>query len=218
MQTIDTNGCFLFAWEQFKKRPWFFIGFTAFVFVVSIVVTIIRAQLSGLQNDFIDGIGFFAGIVISVYVGFVQTRLYLQAHDSVESINLRKLWEIKEFGNFALLYVVLGMALIFGFFLFIIPGILLSLYSIFAIYIYVDKELSPMDSFKASYALAKDHLWEIFIFMLELLCINILGAILLLVGLLSIPISLLATVHLYRLLQKPISVKEVEPVKSSEIL
>jgi uncharacterized membrane protein len=206
MEAIDTNSCFLFAWDTFKKRPWFFIGFTAIVFAVSILSTIIRAQLStSINNDFVDFIGLVITVTISVYLGFVQTRLYLKAHDSVSTATFRDIWSEKKFGKFFVLYIVLGFALLLGFFLLIIPGIILSLFSIFTIYIYVDKGLNPIDSFKKSVDLTKDHLWEILIFMLELLCINILGAIVLLVGLLvSIPVSLLATVHLYRMLQEKV--------------
>jgi uncharacterized membrane protein len=204
MENIDTNECFVFAWETFKKRPWFFVRITALVFAISIVTTILRAQLSNVGSGLIDGLGFFIAVGISVYVGFIQTKLYLKVHDSVSEASLSKeLWSTKDFWKFALLYILLGIALVIGFVLLVIPGIILALVSIFSIYIYIDKGRSPMDSFMDSVALTRDHLWEVFIFMLELLCINILGAILLLVGLLiSVPVSLLATVHLYRTLQQ----------------
>jgi uncharacterized membrane protein len=203
MEAIDTNDCFVFAWKRFKERPWFFVGFTALVFAVSIAITILRAQLSTIGSDLIDGIGFIVAIGISVYIAFIQTKLYLKAHDSVRGITIREVLPHKGFGKFALLYILLGIALIIGFTLLIIPGIILALVSIFTIYIYVDQGKSPSDSFRESVRLTSDNLWEVFIFMLEMLCINIIGAILLLAGLLvSVPVSLLATVHFYRMLEK----------------
>jgi uncharacterized membrane protein len=200
MNTFSIKECVKFGWETFNKRPWFFVGFSVLVFLVSMVSNTINTTLHDSGMGFL---GFLISLLISLYLSFGQIHLFLRAHDSVEQVQANDFWVLKRFGYYILLYLVLTVALIVGFILFIVPGIILALITMFSLYIYIDTELTPIEALKESSRITKGHLWQLFLFSLTLIGINILGALALLVGLfVSVPVSLLATIHVYRSLER----------------
>lgn len=205
MQKLSIEECLQTGWELFKKRSWFFIGFTAFIFAVSFIVNTIDSNLSSSANSLLHLLNFILSTAFSIYISFGQTRFFLRAHDSIDQVRFSDFWSRTRLGLFAALYVVLTACLVIGLVLLIVPGILFALISMFAIYILIDSDhtMTPMEAFKESRRITKGHLWELFLFSLTLLAINILGAIALVVGLLvTIPVSLLASVHAYRSLER----------------
>lgn len=156
-------------------------------------------------------IGFIISLAFSIYISFGQTRFFIRAHDAADQVRFSDLWSTEKLMKFVVLYVGLAIGVIVGLILFILPGIYFSLISMFSIFAFLDSDRTPMEAFQESRRITKGHLLELFLFALALLLLNILGAIALLVGLLvTIPISLLATVHAYRSLER-IASKPVEP-------
>ena len=97
--------------------------------------------------------------------------------------------------------VLVGAATIVGLILLIVPGIIIGIMFGFAAYIVIDKEAPPVEALRESLALTKGNRWKLFLLGLALVGINIIGACLLLVGLLvSLPVSTFAVVHAYRVL------------------
>jgi uncharacterized membrane protein len=80
-----------------------------------------------------------------------------------------------------------------------LPGIYFAIRFYLFIYFIVDKKAGIIESLKRSWEITKGQAWNLFLFNLVLLAINLLGAICLLIGLLvTIPISELATAFVYR--------------------
>ncbi len=203
MQNFSVGACFRFAWTTFKQRPWFFIGMTAFIFVLSAVPSFVRSLFSKAGGGVLDVIGFLISLGISFLVAFAQAHFFLRAHDSVTEVRFGDLWTLRGFGSFCLLKILLSIIFIVSFLLLIVPGIILSIVLMFSIYVYVDKNIKPIESMKESARLTKGHRWTLLWFSIELLLLNLLGALALLVGLLvTVPVSILATIHAYRTLQE----------------
>jgi uncharacterized membrane protein len=71
----------------------------------------------------------------------------------------------------------------------------------FATYLVIDKNMAPMDALKESRRMTYGHKWNLFLFGLGLIGINILGFLALIIGLLvSLPVTMLAMAHAYRTL------------------
>jgi uncharacterized membrane protein len=97
-----------------------------------------------------------------------------------------------------------------GTILLIVPGIIWALKFQFYGYYIVDKNLKPVDALKMSAMSTSGKKGNLFVFFVLLGLINFLGLIALLVGLLiSVPVTLLAYVYVYRLLMKEV---ETQPV------
>jgi uncharacterized membrane protein len=203
MTTFSIKECLQFGWDTFKKRPWFFIGFSIIIFLVSALSNILTSSIQSSGGWVAYTLSFVIGLSISLYVSYGQTRVFLRAHDSVEQVRLSDFFEFKNFGMYALLYVCLALAVIAGLILFIVPGIILSLATIFSVYILIDKGYGPIEALKESARITKGHWGKLFLFSLALLGVNLLGFIVLLVGLLvSVPVTLLALLHAYRTLEQ----------------
>lgn len=95
-----------------------------------------------------------------------------------------------------------GIGAIVGLICFIIPGIVFGLATHFYPYFVLEGQ-GPIQALKSSISLTKGVRWYLFRFALALGLLNLVGALLLLIGLLfTIPISILAAARIFRHLQK----------------
>src|SRR3989338_6392547 len=203
MNTFSPGSMISFGWDTFKKRPWFFIG--AFL-----VVSILSSGGSFRANDSADvtsgAVALF--LVVAVALAVIQVlakmgaiRLALKAHDSAESARFGDLWAPHPFWKFVGGSILVGVIVVIGLILFIVPGIIWALRYLFVPYLVMERKLAPFEALKESARITYGHKWQLLGLLCLIVLINILGAILLLVGLLvSIPVSSLAMVHAYRTL------------------
>jgi len=193
-----------FGWETFKKRPGFFVGTSLVILLLNIaagaVTSVIDAGLTG-SMDKTTPISFMADLVLGTFINMGVTAFYLNAYDNPDTVSLASLWHPQPFWKFLAASLLLGLAIVIGFLLLIVPGVIFTLMFMFATFIVVDRELGPIEAMKESKRLAHGHKWALLGFVLMLALINLLGVLALGVGLLvSIPVSSLAFVHAYRTL------------------
>lgn len=94
--------------------------------------------------------------------------------------------------------VIIGFVSIFAFLLFVIPGIIWTLVTLFAGYVIVDKRVGVIEAIKQSMAMTKGVRLKLLLFLLTIASINILGALFLLVGLIvTIPLTSLSVAKVY---------------------
>ncbi len=98
--------------------------------------------------------------------------------------------------------IIVGMVVTVGFFLLIFPGIYLALRLQFYCWSIIDKEAGPFGCMEHSWTVTKGSAWQLFLFAVVLVFVNLLGLLALGVGLLvTIPLSLVAVAHVYRSLE-----------------
>jgi uncharacterized membrane protein len=98
---------------------------------------------------------------------------------------------------------MVGLVVIVGFCLLILPGIFWAVRLYMFPWVIVDKQVGPFEAMRRSWALTEGSFWNLFLLGVLLAGINILGAIALLLGLLvTIPLSVLAVAYVYRRLDK----------------
>lgn len=98
--------------------------------------------------------------------------------------------------------ILFGLLCVGGFIFFIVPGILLSLWLQFYVFVIVDEKAGPIAALKKSYAVTRGRLWRIILFTCLLGLYNVLGLLLCGMGLLiTVPVSFIAWAYLYRSLQ-----------------
>jgi uncharacterized membrane protein len=190
-----------FGWETIKQRFWFFVGLTLFVGVV-------EALLSSLNSSVKENQQMFLWLIVMLLMWFIEWGLNL----GMIVINLKTVDEQKAkfddlFSKFDVMLMlrffvaslVTGLAVTAGFLLLIVPGIIIALRLSYVGYALVDKNLGPIEAVKRSWEITKGNTWNLFLFMLTMIGVNLLGALLLLVGLfVTIPLSMLATAYVYR--------------------
>lgn len=214
MQKLSVGDCIRFGWATFKKRPWMLIGGFALAFIVSAVVS---ALLDPGENapltltTFVMGLGSF---VIGLFIELGLLTFAVRAHDSVETVEIRSLWNPAPFWRYLASQLMVGIAVIIGLILLIVPGVILALGFLFSAYLVIDKGRGPIEAIKESWRITKGHKWQLFLLVLAVAGINVIGFLLLLVGLIvTIPVTMLAVVHAYRTLEHRAS--EVTPVPTA---
>ncbi len=204
MNEFSAGQMVRFGWETFKKRPWFFISVNLFLLVISGISSQIAttATTSGWN---LASTSFFLVdfLVVQVFVFMGTTAFFLKAHDNAEGATLGNAWAPQEYWKFLGAYLLTMIIIVSGFVLLIIPGIILSMVLYFTLFLVIDRGLGPLQVLSESARITKGHRWQLFLFSLVLVLVNILGLLAIFVGLLvSIPVSWLAIVHAYRTLSK----------------
>ena len=86
-----------------------------------------------------------------------------------------------------------------GLILLIVPGMIAAYMFFFTGYLIVDRNRGPIEAMQESRALTDGYKLDLFIFSLGLGLVNLAGALCVVVGLLvSMPVTLMATVYVYR--------------------
>lgn len=207
-----------FGWETFKKRPWFFIGIQALILIASSFASELsghadKAQGSGLVLGLS---GVFVGIVIQMLVKMGSVSFALKAHEDAGAAQVNDLWAPETFWTFLLASILVGLIIVGGIILLIVPGIIWALRYMFVPYLVVDRKLGVRDAMKESARITMGHKWQLLGLMCLVVLVNILGLIALIVGLLvSIPVTMFALAHAYRTLEHAAS--EVAPAPAAAL-
>ncbi|OGG58142.1 hypothetical protein A2853_01340 [Candidatus Kaiserbacteria bacterium RIFCSPHIGHO2_01_FULL_55_17] len=204
MNEFSVGACIRFGWETFKKRPWFVIGAVIISGLFSVSYSYKTSSIQEIQTItpflFLIGLAYAA---VSIAISILITRFQLKAHDSVETLKYLDTLPARPYWKFIGGKIAVGIVVAVGFILLIVPGIIAALAFIFTPYLIVERKLWPIEAMKESARITKGHRWQLFLLSLALIGLNILGALALFVGLLvSIPVSMLAMVHAYRILEK----------------
>lgn len=198
-QTFSIKEAIKKGWEIFKERSWFLIG-------AGLIALVVAGVMSSVVEQF-NGIAYFSASIIDfaleMFVGMGLTYIFLSVYD--KRVVSYKEWftPANLFYKYIATTILTMFAIIGGAILLIVPGIIAMVGLMFAPYLVIDKGMGPIEAIKKSWSMSKGHKWQLFLFMLVLMILNILGVIALVVGLLvTIPVSAMAVIHVYRTLLK----------------
>lgn len=207
MPALSIGDCIRFGWETFKKRPGILIG--------AFVLTTLLPAIPGIlfpSPEVVPGvppplpttgemIATLISVVIGIFVTIGMTTFALRAHDDIASVKMGDLWNPQPFWRFLGAEVLAGIIIFVGFLLLVVPGVIASLGLCFVLYVVIDREAGPINALKESWRLTTGSKWQLFLLVLALIGLNLLGLLLLLVGILvTVPITWLAVTHAYRTL------------------
>jgi len=183
MKKIKVSKSMRVGWEKFMERPWYLLGISLAVLVLSTVTASQGAFYTALSSIIMGG--FF--------------MLLLSHHDG-KKVVLDDLFSINDrWISFTFVIVIKSIAILIGLFLFIVPGVYLLLRWMFAEFLVLDKNMKPMEAFRVSSEMTKGHMWKLFWFTIVSLLILALGLVLLVVGFFpALLIVTFAIIDIYR--------------------
>ena len=199
---ITTGAAFRYGWETLKKDFWYFIG-----------ISVLYGVITNIPNSKGTRSGFsILGIFISAWLMGGLYRLLLDYKDgkkqefSVLFTQLKHYWRILG-GS-----ILVGLIVIGGLILLIVPGIIWGLRYMFTIMLIVDKNMDVGTAMHASAEMTRGIKGKLFVFALACLGTMVLGVICLGVGVfVAMPVVWLAFVYLYRSLPNTNAVQVQEP-------
>lgn len=199
-----------YGWGVTKNHLGFFI-------ILLLIVGAIMGVFGVLENSFKDNAKGAAsvisvvGIVVRVLVSMGLVKIVLNLIDG-------KKGEYGDlFSQYPIFFKYLGGSILYGLIVFggmillIVPGVIWAIKYQYYSYCIIDRGLGPVRAIKQSGLVTQGAKWNLWLFMILLVLLNIGGALLLGIGLfLTIPTTLVAQAFVYRTLldQKEASAQE----------
>jgi hypothetical protein len=198
-RTFEIGDAIRFGWEKTKAN----LNLVVVLALAAALATGIPSAIAqGLKDSApaLSGLFNLAGSVISLIVGVGATRISLRLHDGGTAA-VRDLFTVEGplLWRYFLASLLYALIVAVGTILLVIPGIIFAVRYIFYGYAVVDRGAMPMESMRQSAEATKGVWGNVSLFGLVLILLNILGAMLLGVGLLlTAPTSALAAAWVYR--------------------
>lgn len=193
-----THEALFFGLDTAFSNIRFFLGVFALM-AFTYLLGVLLARTTNETGPFLSFLFHISWMLLEIYfvLGLLNVSLLLSKGKKVGIFDLFS--SLRLFLRFLLgLFLFLGMVF-GGLVLFIIPGIIIAIRLRFFAFILIEKKDDAIGSLSKSARITKGHVWNLFVFYLFLIGINILGAFALLVGLiLTIPLSLVSTAFVYR--------------------
>ncbi len=187
-----------FGWEKFRSHFFFLWMTLGTVFVISGACNALGkvTEKSALLSLLITLLSVYVGVIMEIGL----TKLYLDVIDNDREGGIRTLFSERGlFFRYLGSSIVYGLVIAVGFLLLIIPGVYFILKYQFASYLIVDKGAVIGEAFKKSGEMTQGIKWQLLLFALAIGGINILGALVLGLGLLvTVPMTMMAYVFVYR--------------------
>jgi len=207
VKTVNSEWAFS-MWEinrfsraETKKKFWMFILFILTYLAINIVLWQVLDPES--KDPIISWLWGIVSLCFSVFftLSITNVSLVVANWDKLKYSDLFN--KIKYFFHFLASYVLYVLIVLWGFILFIIPGIYRATRFSFYWYLIIEKNYSPIKALKESRAITKWKFRDVFSYNLILWFINVLGMLCLFVWLLwTVPMTMIAKAKMYKELSK----------------
>jgi uncharacterized membrane protein len=197
---LQISQIFKFAWSTYKDNWKTWVGLIAIGIAINIVGSMFGYNPeTGLGHSWVDILTAIASMVLAIAVIRVSIAHVRKEEISITSSLSGLGW--KDYLWYFLTSIVMGLGILLGLVLLIIPGIILALMWMFSLFLVLDKHDGVVSALKHSYHITLGHKWDLLALVIIMIVINVLGTLALLVGLLiSLPVTYLAQARAYDLL------------------
>lgn len=195
------------SWQRTKAQIWVLAG-------LLIGMTIISFTLSAFAMPMQSSIvGIIVTNLISVIISCIFVLGYIknifQALDGEEPQFSAYGQQARKIITFFVAYIFMSIIIIFGFCLFIIPGIYLGLRLQFYLAFIVEEDAGIIESLKRSWEITRGQVMSLFWLMLAMIGFFLLGVILLGIGVfVAIPLINMMLCYVFRKLNTPLQIIE----------
>lgn len=203
---FSIKTAFRSAWDHFKKEPWKLLLIVLITFIPSAISSLLSSMAQDSDSfvvSIIIGVVIIAVVIYSIILRIGSTKLFLNYFDGTD-LSIKGV-----FSAYGVFWYYIGTSILYalivlgGLILLIVPGIIWAIKYSFSLFIVVDTKAGPMDALRESSAITKGSKWKLLGFFIILAIFNMLGYLVFGVGILvTIPISMLATIYVYRELSK----------------
>ena len=196
---FDVGDAIRFGWETTKAN-----------LNLVVVLTLVAALATGVPSAIAQGLDRgspvlaalfrLIGGIVSLVVAVSAIRISLRLHDG-GSAEVRDLfaWDGPTLWRYFLASLLYSVIVAVGLVLLIVPGVIFSVRYAFYGYAVVEQNAGPREALAQSAAATRGAWWTVSLFGLVTILVNILGALLLGIGLLvTVPVTTLAAAWVYR--------------------
>lgn len=195
-----------FGWHKVKNNFWPIILIMIVTAIPTMAGQILSRIMESTDSTILLIVGFVLSLavyVLSFIVGIGFMKLMLRVYDGEMPQPKEVFSAYGVFWKYVGVNIIYGLIVFGGFILLIVPGIIWAIKYSFAPLIVIDKKIRPMEAIRESAKLTQGVKLKLLGFGIVSGLIAVVGYLALFVGaLVSIPISVLAFVYVYRTLEK----------------
>ena len=190
-QHFSFQEVFMFSWTKTKQHAWFI---TLTFIIAGIIIGAVR---------FMPVFDTVVGLMVALSIISISILI---SRDSVFTFSdlYTPLLSPKRVLKFIALTILYVVSVTIGTILLIIPGVYIATRFKFFPYMAIEHENATIkDLIKMSYKLTENHFWIVLGFLILATILNIIGALLFVVGLIiTVPVTLFASAHMYNKLKE----------------
>lgn len=195
-KTFSKSEAVRFGWNTMKNNLGFFIGLLIIVWIVQYIPEVIAKSV---EAPFLSMLIKIIGWILSIIVSLGLVKIVLRFADNSRGKFTDLFSQYRLFFKYLFGSILYGLIVLGGMILLIIPGIIWAIKFRFFDYFIVDKGLGPIEALKRSSAITRGVKWNLFVFILLLIVINLVGILCLFIGLFAtIPTAMVAMAFVYR--------------------
>jgi uncharacterized membrane protein len=203
MPQLDVGAALSYGWKKFTENVGPFVVLMIAVAVAGIVIQFVQRVLT--PNGGFAGL--FWGLALSV-AAFVAMQIVQAGVWRAGLVVTRGhkpevalLTETSNIGAYIILSILIGLGLIVGLMLCILPGIAWLIFTAYAPLLVLDRGMEPVEAISTSFRWVKDNFGQVFVILLVCFILYVAGGLLCGVGLLvTAPVALVAITYSYRAL------------------
>jgi len=197
--SIDLLPIFKYSFRQYKKYASFVIGAMLTYFVIGVVPQIYFVMRApNPPTSYSQFISFLLTLIqLFLGLGFIKIMLRLIQDEFVEVMDMFN--NFRTFLSYFVASFLYGIAVALGLLLLVIPGIFVAIRFQFYPYFILEGNLSSFDALQQSYYLTRSYNFELLLFGLATVALNLLGMLFFGVGIiLTYPLTTMATAVVYK--------------------
>ncbi|WLP92155.1 putative membrane protein [Gordonia sp. NB41Y] len=198
--TLDLGEALSYGWNKYKANA---LNWILFAVISYLILGLITAAINGFSSSPSLGQNIVSSLVSGILGVLIQAGFTRGALDELDG---RKpaLGDFVKWNNLTAVFIaaiLVWLITTVGYFLLVIPGLIATFLLWYTIAFVIDRNLAPGDALKASFDLTSKNVGSLLLLAVVVVLLNIVGALLCLVGLLvSGPVTLIASTYAYRVL------------------
>lgn len=199
---LNVGDAISYGWKKFSGNAGVWIGVMLIAGVIQFAIEYLfgTGNASGI-GDYYSPMRIIGTLVIAVVGIFIQAAFVQGALHETDG-NRPSFGSFFQFRNVTAIIIaslIVGVATTIGMLLFIIPGLVIMFLTWWTMQFVIDQNQDAVTAVKSSYHAISQNVGPLFLLALALVGLNIVGALLCLVGLLvSGPLTLIASTYAYR--------------------
>lgn len=221
-QPYSVGNAFSWAWGKFSSNAAALIiptlVYALVIFLLQVLFGVLSAVVEPASTSYAsDADGFMfsfdvsshaslaitiIGWLVSLVVGgAIQSAYYSGMLDIANGrpVTIGSFFKPRSVGSVIVASVIIGILSSIGYALFVLPGIAVTIFTMFTVIALLDRNLSPIDAIKTSFDIAKNNFVQVLLTLLVVFAVTVVGALLCGVGLLvALPVVALIEVYAYR--------------------
>lgn len=196
MNTFSIGEALTVGWTKTKQNFLLWVMILVTVAVVNMAAGWLDDQVDNTLLSTLLALGGYI-IQLGLELGIIGVALKLLADQATKYSDLFALYPLAP--QFLLASIIGGIMIGVGIVFFIIPGVYIAIRLSQTPFLIADWKLSGIDALKKSWEITRGNTLQLFFLVVVVCVLNIVGALLLLLGLfVTIPVTMLAMAYVYR--------------------